>query len=77
MELRRKGKRVLGEYLVQFLKHMGSSVECSAPCIFTEPRDYIRSKECLRACGDTPGFCLTYYCKRVKQVNNSTLFREH
>lgn len=75
MELWRKGKLVLGEYLVQFLKHVGSSAEHSAPCIFIEPRDYISSKECLGACGDTPVFCLNYYCRRVKQVNNSTLFR--
>lgn len=70
MELWRKGKLVLGEYLVQFLKHMGSSVEHSAPCIFPEPRNYISSKERLRAHGDTPVFCLNYYCKRVKQFNN-------
>lgn len=62
MELWRKGKLMLGEYLV----HMGSSVEHSAPCIFIEPRDYISSKEHLRASG---------YCERVKQVNSSTFFR--
>lgn len=75
MELWRKGKLVLGEYLVQFLTHVGSSVEHSAPCIFNKPGDYISSKERLGACGDTPVFCLNCYCKRVKQVNNSTVFR--
>lgn len=75
MELWRKGKLVLGEYLVHFLKHVGSSVGHSAPCISIEPRDYIISKEHLRACGDTPVFCLNYYCERVKQVNSLALFR--
>lgn len=75
MELQRKGKLVLGEYLVQFLKHGGSSVEHSAPCISIEPRDYMISEEHLRACGDTPVFCLNYYCERVKQGNSLTLFR--
>lgn len=75
MELQRKAKLVFGEYLVQFLKHVGSSVEHSAPSIFNKPRDYVSFKERLGACGDTPVFCLNYYCKRVKQVNNSTVFR--
>lgn len=53
MKLRRRAKLVLGEYLVHFLNHVGSSVKH------------------LRTCDDTPLFCLNYYCRRVKQVNNS------
>lgn len=51
MELGRKAELVLGEYLVHFLEHVGSSAEH------------------LRACDDTPFFCLTI---TVKESNRLT-----
>lgn len=54
VEVWRNGKQVRRVYLAQFLQRMSSSIKHPAPWVFVEPRDYISSKEHLRACGDTP-----------------------
>lgn len=54
VEVWRNGKQVRRVYLARFLQRMSSSAKHPAPWVFVEPRDYIGSKEHLRACGDTP-----------------------